>query len=304
MKPPRIEQTIYTRLLEGTPRRHDETVVRASFQGGELPFYPGDGAKEREYAEAMLRTAGLFVVVDEDLDVMGKPDMVFPPLPFQRVYYEVVNSSGTDHVVYTPDHQPGWDGFGFIAFAIEELIQGERWRVTFWCPITSAVRDLLSSKGMHTDRFAQAVTFEVSTKMEDPDDPKDLQLYQWPLEMPKEFASQAVLRVMQFAHYIDTFGGYTQALHIPRGHARAHLRRHKYVHQSIHFISLKQIDGLIPQNESGRHVSCRFPVRGHWVKWQNGKLAGTRSWRRAHIRGPEGAPFKGRPFYYPGADDE
>lgn len=57
------------------------------------------------------------------------------------------------------------------------------------------------------------------------------------------------------------------------------------------------------KDETGNYLTVRFMVRGHWrisdserAEWVEAKEAHC-IWIRAHIKGPPGAPWKGRPVY-------
>lgn len=110
----------------------------------------------------------------------------------------------------------------------------------------------------------------------EPDDPRAISLRALPIE---------------FAQLANARGVTVEHVSVPRAQRRR-FERKRLVHPRVYFVKI----GEASDDHAGhgdREYHCRWLVRGHWVR-PNGK---PKHWRRAHIRGPAGAPWKGRPVY-------
>lgn len=80
---------------------------------------------------------------------------------------------------------------------------------------------------------------------------------------------------------------------IPRPHARAHQRRFGIAHPTVYFLDLRYAGDRPVPTGTGLGYRHRWMVRGHWRRYKSGE----RTWIRPYVKGPAGAPWKGRPFY-------
>jgi hypothetical protein len=80
-------------------------------------------------------------------------------------------------------------------------------------------------------------------------------------------------------------------------------RRHRYapIEARIYRVDINQ-NTLVTSGASDREFHCRWMVRGHYRRTAHGEYrhpvdGSPASWVRAHIKGPAGAPWKGRPYH-------
>jgi hypothetical protein len=106
--------------------------------------------------------------------------------------------------------------------------------------------------------------------------------------LPRAMAAWQAILLVQL---IDVLGARQVELSIPRPHRRAHERRHQHSHPAVYFVDLRQAGDQKPG--SGREYRHRWLVRGHWRHLADGR----RTWVRPYVKGPAGAPWRGRPIY-------
>ena len=91
---------------------------------------------------------------------------------------------------------------------------------------------------------------------------------------------------------IDVLGARHVQLDVPRPHRRAHERRFGLPHPQVYFVDLRQA-GEKKAGAGGHQYNHRWLVRGHWRHLPSGR----RTWVRPYVKGPAGAPWRGRPVY-------
>lgn len=111
----------------------------------------------------------------------------------------------------------------------------------------------------------------------EPDDPFAVATRTWPIE---------------FAHLVNARGVNVGEVIVPRGQRRR-FQRKRLVHPRVYFVVIGGEDDDERQGHSEREYHCRWLVRGHWRRFKSGE----RTWVRPYIKGPAGAPWRGRPVY-------
>jgi hypothetical protein len=234
-------------------------------------------------------------------------ELGLPPLPFPRIVSEC-----SENVTWGigADNDWQWD---LELFMVNERVQGEHWDVCMllrragteddpeqhlW--LYEVLKDgscVVHRRGdAHPtlDRFFAAETRAELEAALDELRETDLSKTMITEELASDDAYAIAARtfVIEFAHLINARGVTVEHQSISRSQRRRFERR-RIVHPQVYFVFID--DGEIEMHEgrSDREYHCRWLVRGHWRHFQSGN----RIWIRPYIKGPAGAPWKGRPIY-------
>jgi hypothetical protein len=286
MSPARIERMLATALLSmlgpGSAPVDEKTVLTALQPA---PFGPTrEPDVRRNDLRTMLLTGTHFVVDMRDFAAiesvhLGSGEMNgLPRLPAQRVWIEFLDPTGRwprPGCVTLPAE----DGSGnvidqdaaFWGFAIADTEPD--WRVI-------AVMSLGSKEGHYFigyDILAEGrIVFHDDVSAE-------------PYDSPGHSLLPACL-----VELITVEGVRHQSVAIPRGHRRAHERKYTERPAEAYFVDLRTTGDPGKSARTGeREYRYRWFVRGHWRRLGPHR----RTWVRPHVKGPAGAPWKGRPTY-------
>lgn len=308
----RVEDLVFPGLVQfvGEVLQKDEAAVRPTLNPL-VKMMANEHVGAVITFAAMARTATLFLVDHtefvEAVSSAGEPplEVGLPPLPYPRIAVECLEDA--TWAMHGPDGEHHSD---LELFMIHEADRGERWDVVL------LLKDPQLEPGQRTNAHLLIYSIEpdgsCTTFTRGPDagevgdldelliDPERLgDLYEKnlmePVSLPADNPIAKTWRKLpiEFAHLANARGVTIEPVDIPRPQRRRFQRATKYVHPQIYFV---KIGGELVESYPGhgdREYHCRWLVRGHWVRPKNKP----KHWRRAHIRGPAGAPWRGRPVY-------
>lgn len=263
--------------------KSDESVVTQAMQP---MIKPADAI---DFYETMIRTASVFVLGDEVMPGIESCDDMpipfqLPPLPFPRMWIEIWSDMDGHGKGFELQEQ----GCTMVAWAISEVERGAKWDVV--------VASLLWSRKDHDEGLMYIDTDAMTTPGLAPMRitpetvyfPSDDDGGEWVVE--KELSIAAT--VVEMLHYITSIGTDTVEEPIGRGIRRAYSRKTKgWKHPQVYKVKLT--NSVRKEGHSDREFHCRWMVRGHWRHYRDG----TKTWVKAYIKGPAGAPWRGRPIY-------
>ncbi len=244
-----------------------------------------------------LRRAGLFVIDLDDipLDVLA-PETYgdLPPLPFPIVWYEFV-AGEADHFMsigkFTDlDNRPA----RLLGICVVEKEPSVCWRVYMVLQDdaramevgrtnldTIALREYDLQQG---PKFGTQVDEIIKSGISD--------------EAGKKWMAYAYGIPVGLANYVNVLGATVQETSIPRPHRRRFKRAFEVEHPKVYTVNLRSAGDPSHQGDGTREYRHRWIVRGHYRCEDNGKFnvpgKGRCAWVRPHVKGPIGAPWKGR----------
>lgn len=238
--------------------------------------------------EAALRCS-IFTVdihdVNQAISGDAPEELELPPLPFPQI---LVEADTEESWTVTGDEKGNGNRVEFYveAIAIQEVDQGELWYVVYFIsgdtPIITTPwgRSLSDFQAVPAFLTRKGVSFETSDEgvVEIPHGPGRDPFHALPVEM---------------VHYIDARGVTVLPCPTYTRQIRRNLeRKYRVSAPKIYWVRVddKYVDESPGRGERTYH--CRWLVRGHWRRKKEGK-----TWVRPHIKGPAGAPWKGRPVY-------
>jgi hypothetical protein len=261
----------------------------------------------------MARTSVLFVVdhieFTEAVMSAGPAPLLpqLPPLPYPRVAVECA-----ENVVWEMDDPDGnylWD---LEILLINEEGQGGPWDIFELVRMAGSTPEEPDSRIriFRIERDGGITEYDV-TGLDELGKPPPMRnesdLQEWaerlrkahsnwqPFPHTRDDPHSIALRTLpiEFAHLINARGVRLEPVEPPRGERRQ-LARKKFVHPQVYFVDVGATDEEQERGGHGeREYHCRWMVRGHWRRYRNGET----TWIRPYIKGPPGAPWKGRPIY-------
>lgn len=261
----------------------------------------------------MARTAVLFTVDhDEFVDVLvsaGAAPLTpeLPPLPYPRIAAECIEDETWS--LHTAED----DGFEHPLMALElfmvnETIQGERWDVVYllsdpeeyvtpkdrrqYTMLFSVFQDgsvKHYGRGKNVPAFTDLEQLSAWMDKHDPSWDEIMPESSFAPDHPVAISSRTV--PIEFAHLINAHGVTLEPV-LPTRHDRRSAQRRGFVFPQVYLVEIK---GGVEESggRSDREYHCRWMVRGHWRRYKDGR----KTWVRPYIKGPAGAPWKGRPVY-------
>jgi hypothetical protein len=313
MKAPKSEELIGAAILlqqSGENLEADEAIVELSLKPLEVfrPDYVYSKIETESVFVGLLRTAGFFLLdKDEALPALRSdpphademPD--FPPLPFPRIWIETRDQFGpTPMLVYEGEGDE--DDLNILGIGIIEREPGRVWDVL--TPFEFQPRD-------GNEPSQMAVIGHTITPGGFADDVDRSTWSDLDAEGEVTDPAAAIIGLAITAAHLITAERIPQ-VEIPvarpqRKRWERELKRERFVEgPRVYFVDLKAAGE--DENAEGyggtREYKVRWIVRGHYYKHPNGKFdipdKGRCFWRRAYVKGPAGAPWKGRPVYVGG----
>lgn len=230
-----------------------------------------------------------------------------PPLPFRRVMIEATrNGKAASLVAATPDglvpaplyndDDPGTETVAIEFALIFEETPGARWNCLLYSWTAKHPDDPRISGGVPID-------FGITTKgvlwerppASDPEAPEEE-------ERDDEFVMTVRGLCVDAIHAIHARSVNHFELSGARQFKRGYERSYQQRPPSVYFVDTSQAGENHSTGSGLREYSCRWLVRGHYRHTPHGGLlhpvTGQRStWVRPHVKGPVGAPWKGRPVH-------
>jgi hypothetical protein len=304
----RVEDLVFPNLIAGLGEVMpvDEAAVTTTLH----PLFAHKKAGPPLIFAAMARTATLFLVdhgeyAEALASVEAAPLLPeLPPLPYPRIAVECLEDAtwqmgdGERHLL------------DLMLFFIAEMERGRSWTVVLLCREPKEDEDdfgqfqpwidayTIFSDGRVEHYFGPEdvpdkgdyidmtkVTTEVRVRVYAADDPRAISMRAIPIE---------------FAHIVNARGVTVEPVGIPRPQRRR-FTRNKLVHPQVYFVKIGGEDIEGHPGHGDRQYHCRWLVRGHYVRNEHGEFVipgkGRCYWRRPYIKGPAGAPWRGRPVY-------
>lgn len=258
----------------------------------------------------LARTATLFLVDHQEFAEAvtsageSPPEVGLPPLPYPRVAVECLEDATWQML-----DQDGGHGYDLELFFINERQRGRQWDVVLLTREAATQEDIderrvnanLVIYGIEPDNSVTAMTnmdvtaAEIAEALESPEKSAELNSrllppMVYPADHPLARAWRKI--PVEFAHIVNARGVTVEPVDVPRAQRRR-FQRNKLVHPQLYFV---KIGGELVESYPGhgnREYHCRWLVRGHWRHLTSGE----RTWVRPYIKGPAGAPWRGRPVY-------
>lgn len=288
----------------GTELESDETIVELSMEPWEV-FRPDYGTSKIEAESVfvgLLRTAGYFVLDhDEALPALRSNPPVgeiadFPPLPFARIWIETKGMFGPEALIDYPGEE---DTLNILGIGIIERDPGKLWDVLL--PYEFVPHD-----GSDPGRYN--VLGHTITPQGFADETGQVQEQDW-AEEGSSPATAIIGLAITASHLITAERMPITDIPIGRPQRKRwnrELKRQQFEEgPRVYFVDLKTAGDIrVEGYGGGREYKVRWIVRGHYYKHPNGKFdipeKGKCYWRKAYVKGPAGAPWKGRPIYVGG----
>lgn len=275
--------------------RVDERTVQAAMRPAWRVDH-GDFASVDQGFLALLRTGSVFVLdLDHVEQVMQSqpPELPeLPPLPFPRVIVEAQREGVRAPImrferqaVLHLDQPDEPDRSSWVELALAGVIeqeQGHSWDV--YIPFQTARRP---------DDFTVASFTLTPAGVADNSMLDDAR--KSGIEAGVMATMQEVARIaLNCAHLIVARGVPHEPINFPRPTRRRFQKRYRQEMPRAYFVNLHGAGGEEREpGRSDREYHVRWMVRGHWRHFQDGR----RTWIAPYVKGPPGAPWRGRPIH-------
>ena len=315
-----LESQLFYRAMEATIGKNKmraENSVRLLLDGGMghqwvnalyAPLYIVAGYAEHSAVYLLDDEASEFFSAAYNAEMVEDlTTLELPPLPYPQLLFESMDGAW---------HLAGGGG-ELSLFCVSEEQRGERWILGFlihtyednW---NDELREQLTigeriSPGLLTsirrsgygqwrlarlERSGEVWEIEPSnvpgpgTYMVEDDDLKNVRL----ADDHKAVYSQ----IVELVHLITARGVQTVSLPYTRAQRRRSARKGIDRAPTVYTVRIGGGTQVAGEGPGTREYHCRWLVRGHWRYMAQ---TNTRTWVRPHIKGPAGAPWKGRPVY-------
>lgn len=256
----------------------------------------------------LARTAILFVVDHDEFQAAcnsgASPTTELPPLPYSRIAVEC-----QEDATWAVGYSDGSHDYDLELFTINEEEPGKVWSVCLLLRVAGTYDAPMQAVQMFTVYAGGRVEFlNVRQRRDLPDlsqaenqnelrsllDQMRPNAFEWDERVyepddPVAIGARAI--PIEFAHLVNARGVTVDPVAIPRPQRRR-FSRSRATHPQVYFVYIG--DGTSDAGGvSDREYHCRWLVRGHWRHYADGE----RTWVRPYIKGPAGAPWRGRPIY-------
>lgn len=299
----RLASTAWAEHAYNDPRLRD-ALSRRDILEGAPPSRTDAERDERANAISWVSSydaalnSHLFVIESTDepaLHTIESPlDAELPPMPFPECWFEMWDESlsGPAPLALVP-----WLGgmlpCGVLGYDVREKEQATTWDVSIVAQTVTGEYEVDSWDIRYVDGRTQWVVAPGSrdrvTAL-----PADEKLQAaWALRLP-------VLLV----HLVNVLGARHEPVPQPRARRRELARRWK-VAAPVYLVNLRSAGESTPASGDPKVVyTCRWIVRGHYRRDARGKHVhpdkGLCVWVPSHVKGPPGAPWKGRAVHHTG----
>lgn len=288
--------------------RQEQVVTLAKQRLFTIPTGAERAIDHTETLATVLRTGGIFQFCSDDLPPAPKlfngalTDL--PPLPFPRVWYEIqiIDPGEGTKTPYLRILDLDGNYSAVLGFAILEITPATHWRILVpmldWETLREAVTTnsylfkALVVREWQVKADADGVTAHLGEDYKHSKISPEWKVY-WERELTvlPEFLTQVV----------NTQGVTIEPTVFRRPVRRRFTARTGLEWPQIYTIRIGAIGDSDPNATSERNYRHRWLVRGHYRRHQNGQHLvpgkGQCAWVRPYVKGPEGAPWKGRPVY-------
>lgn len=318
MKASEADRLICTKFLAGLDPserlQRAEEVCRRALDGFVIPNALVSEAERLVIPAAIARTGGIFVIDESDhaaLVTVAENDDAseLPPLPFPRMWFEVWSEEQSYPRPIETLPEPDGTTPAVVAYAVLEITPAQEWAcfmilqeddqtvsVRNWVlqPLSSISEEKKAAGTVLGD--APGEVRPVGIRLH-PELGRDL------ASLPNEDQivwNQILMAPVFFAQFISTLGAKHQPLIPLRARRREHQRRYGVAFPNIYMVDLRATGEVLP-GHGDRQYHHRWIVRGHYRRDHSGRYMvpgkGICTWVRPYVKGPKGAPWKGRPIY-------
>lgn len=298
---------------------HATTLALDHFMLSLTPTHAVEGETPRYDAEhalsAVLRTGGIYVIEypGNAFEVPPPPELDLPPLPLRRLWVEARDGENITSLCRFYDEERDAETFIF-GLGVIERTEGVEWDlVTVGVNVTQA-----------TARRKKQADFDEPVSAWSSPDRNGLIEHAAPAVMRYNAAENRIVSYMGQGNVGEAASGdgasewlrglAVNAIHlitakrVPRIAAtwsrqarRAFERRHGIPFPILYYVDLNEA-GETRLGVSDRIYVHRWLVQGHWRLNENGQKfiehkGGLCVWVKPYVKGPAGAPWKGRPIY-------
>lgn len=225
-------------------------------------------------------------------------ELELPPLPFSSIVIEPER----DEIWYVGPSEDKEPNLGVQTLCIQEIDQGREWRGFIIGTDPAGLilggketEELLRSKYPLPDNVNMDTMLAL-----------DFHLHGDTLEVGETLATghrstrkenrheSALGRlIVEAVHFITARGVSLTEIGISRAERRRAAARRYQLPARLYWVTVTDEQITQPRSLSDREYHCRWLVRGHWRHFRDG----SRTWIRPYVKGPAGAPWRGRPVY-------
>ena len=326
-----VEKMVATALLSGNNEHIQaaEDIAHLAlndFHGIRVP--PDEVLKEAEriaVPRGIARTGAIFVFERDDTDALASLDWQpkdLPPLPYPRCWFEVWDMDQDAPVPVLAFRDMDGSDMQLVAYALLEREQCAEWRVygVFYETrpdgrqgLSNMAWDIVATTHIPFNEKGDAKVLwsgdgGADIDVNDPELTVGIRTHPARTAWLDTLSGDEVV-VQQNMHLapvalvqiIDTLGARHHNVALPRPTKRRFERRWGIAHPNIYFVDLRAA-GDDPADGNGEsRYRHRWMVRGHYRRDDGGRFnvpgKGLCTWVRPYIKGPAGAPWKGRPIY-------
>jgi len=305
-----VERLCASQLLRSSAEHLQaaEEVASLVLNNYDVPDNQAWAAERLLGALTAARTGAIFVTEAKDGEALSGGWEELPPLPFPRCWFEVWDSDEASPLAIATHTDPSGQDLALIGYGIVEVEQCAEWHVygvfvlsPGWTDIEILSWDLLTGEGL------DGVRGPLGLYGPDPDPiciRVDKHMSRWVKGLDEEARGRLQLSLLTpagIAQLIDVVGSVHEVVPLPRATRRRFERRYRGAHPAVYFVNLRTAGDPLEIGHGESHYRHRWLVRGHYRRQNNGRFSvpgkGTCTWVRPYVKGPVGAPWKGRPVY-------
>lgn len=291
-----------------------EEICQLALNGWSVPSGAILDAERTVFTTGIARTGSIFVLDIEDMAALqdlerDAPEL--PPLPFPRCWFEVWDSdrgAPTTIQSFTDlDGRKEW----LIAYAVLETRPSAEWMIfgVLRSEGTDESHHAISIRGwglrvLVPDDLEKGVAIGPTDRDLSPVGvvllPEDQRILAG-LDSESQQRIQNIFRgPLDLAQLINVLGAKHTTYSMPRARRREFQRRYRQSAPTIYLVNLRSAGSDEP-GHGDRIYRHRWLVRGHYRRHPDGQHLvpgrGPCTWVRPYVKGPPGAPWKGRGIY-------
>lgn len=317
-----VERLVCSQLLSASGESLQSAEVVAKLALNDYPVaYNATKHAERVIASTTVaRTGGVFLLCPEDAFAVADLDWEpteLPPLPYPRCWFEIWSEEEQSPQPFIKYEDVYDESETVLAFAVVEADPCARWAVygisvsETGTQVTGWDLQVRPSEGWQERQHIVQLSDEPVTdthlagsKIAVRLEPEDLDRI---AALPPE-RNEAIWRVwalpIVLTQLVTVLGARHVPVALPRARRREWTRRYGPELPTIYYVDLRATGEIAP-GSSDRQYYHRWLVRGHYRRDPRGTHQvpgkGVCAWVRPYVKGPVGAPWKGRPIYVAGA---